>query len=210
MADNGFDWFDVAKRLKAISQAGKTFAKDEFELKRHEELEQIVAEILAHHCEADIDVVKGFLQADTGYPTPKVDSRGVVFKDDKILLVREIADGGWTLPGGWCDTGQTPAANVAREVWEESGYEVRATRLLAVFDRDNQGHKPPYPFSIYKMFFECELLGGEATVSNETSEVAWFGEDELPEDLSRGRTLEHELELFFKQHRDQTIPTAFD
>ena len=210
METEKFDWFEIARQLKAISQAGKTFAKDDFELKRHQDIEQITAQILAHHCDTSVDFAKGLLQEDSGYPTPKVDSRGVVFKDDKILMVREIADNGWTLPGGWCDTGQSPSANVAREVWEESGYKVRATRLLAVFDRDTQGHTPPYPFSIYKLFFECELLGGEATVSNETSEVAWFAEDEIPENLSRGRTLHHELKLFFKQHRDPTIPTAFD
>ena len=210
MSDTTFDWFEIARRLKVIAQAGKHFAADDFELKRHEEIERITAQILAHHCGTSVDFAKGLLQADTGYPTPKVDSRGVVFRDDKILMVKEIADGGWTLPGGWSDTGQSPAANVAREVWEGSGYKVRATRLMALFDRDTQGHTPPYPFSIYKLFFECELLGGEATISNETSEVAWFAEDEIPENLSRGRTLRHELELFFKQHRDPTIPAAFD
>ncbi|MHC5083136.1 MAG: NUDIX hydrolase [Planctomycetota bacterium] len=212
MTQEAFDWFDVAKRLKAISQAGKAFAKNEYEMNRHEELEQIVAEIMAGHTGQEPRWIQGILQEDAGYPTPKVDSRGVVFKDDKVLMVREIADNGWTLPGGWCDTGQTPAANAAREVWEESGYEVRASRLLAVYDRDNQGHTPPYMFSIYKMFFLCELLGGEATVSNETSEVRWFGEDELPgnDELSRGRTLRHELELFFRQYRDPSIPADFD
>ena len=210
MTQENFDWFDVARRLKAISQAGKTFAKNEYELNRHEELEDITAEILAHHSDTTVDFAKGLLQADTGYPTPKVDSRGVVFKDDKILMVKEIADGGWTLPGGWCDCGLTASANAAREVWEESGYEVKPVRLLAVYDRDTQGHTPPYPFNIYKLFYLCELTGGAAKISNETSEVAWFAEDELPENLSKGRTLPHELKLFFAQYRDPTIPTHFD
>jgi len=99
---------------------------------------------------------------------------------------------------------------VAREVREESGYVVKATKLLAVYDRDRQGHTPPYPFSIYKLFFLCELLGGEAAPSNETSDVGWFAEDELPENLSHGRTLPHELHEFFEHHRNPDLPTTFD
>lgn len=205
-----FDWFEIAKRLKAISQAGKFFAKNEYELNRHEELEQITAEIFENHTDLSAEQARGILQEDTGYPTPKVDARGVVFKDGKVLMVKEIADGGWTLPGGWCDVGMTASQNVAREVWEESGYEVKVTRLLAVYDRDTQGHTPPYPFNIYKFFYQCELTGGEAKTSNETSEVAWFAEDELPENLSKGRTLPHELKLFFQRYRDPNHPAAFD
>ena len=211
MTETQFNWFEIAKRLKAISQAGKHFAKDDFELKRHEDIEQIISEIFEQYTD-NIDAIQalGILQEDAGYPTPKVDCRGAVFRDDKILMVKEIADGGWTLPGGWCDTGTTPSQNVAREVWEESGYTVKATKLLAVYDRDHQGHTPSYPFSIYKLFFLCELLGGEATVSNETSDVAWFAEDQLPENLSLGRTLRHELHQFFEHHRNPDLPTAFD
>jgi ADP-ribose pyrophosphatase YjhB (NUDIX family) len=211
MGDSKFNWFDIARRLKAISQAGKFFAKDAYERQRHEELEQIVAEIFEQYTEnMDAITALGILQEDAGYPTPKVDCRGVVFNDDKILMVKEIADGGWTLPGGWCDTGSTPSQNVIREVWEESGYTVKATKLLAVYDRDNQGHSPSYPFSIYKLFFLCELLGGQPTPSNETSEIAWFAEDELPENLSSGRTLRHELHQFFDHHRNPNLPTTFD
>ncbi len=205
-----FNWLAIAAEMKAISQAGKHFAKDSYELDRHERIERLAAEILARHCDLDADTIRTTLQKDCGYPTPKVDCRGVVFKDDKVLLVKEIADGGWTLPGGWCDTGLTAARNTEREVREESGYEVKAVRLLAVFDRDNQGHTPPYPFSIYKMFFLCELIGGTAQASSETSQVGWFGEDEIPENLSTGRTLHHELELFFRQYKDPNLPVSFD
>lgn len=210
MGDKKFDWHDIAKRLKAISQAGKFFAKNEYELNRHEELERICAEIFENYTDLSADQIRGILQEDAGYPTPKVDARGVVFKDDKILMVKVIADGGWTLPGGWCDCGMTVSQNVAREVWEESGYEVKVTRLLAVYDRDTQGHIPPYPFNIYKLFFLCELTGGAPKPSNETSEIAWFAEDELPSNLSRGRTLPHELKLFFEQYRNPDMPTTFD
>ena len=204
-----FDWLKIAKELKTISQAGKCFAKDDFEMKRHERIEELCAEILANYSDLNTDAIKIMLQADTGYPTPKVDGRGVIFRDDKILLVKEIADGGWTLPGGWCDIGMTPSENVAREVWEESGFEVEVRRLLAVYDRDRQRHTPPYLFNIYKIFFLCDITGGKATTSIETNDVAFFAEDEIPE-LSVGRTLPHQIELFFRQYRDPSIPVDFD
>ncbi|AQT67150.1 nucleoside triphosphatase YtkD [Anaerohalosphaera lusitana] len=204
-----FDWFHIAKRLKAISQAGKFFAKDEYELGRHEEIEEIAAKVLERHTDLDAEEIVRLLQKDMGYPTPKVDSRGVVFRDGKVLLVKEIEDGGWTLPGGWCDVGMTPSENVVREVWEESGFLVEAKRLLAVYDRDRQGHKPEYVFDIYKMFFLCEIVGGEARTSIETSDVRFFGRDEIPE-LSRGRTLEHQLEKFFDMYESGEWVTDFD
>ena len=205
-----FDWFDIATRLKAISQAGKTFAKDGHEQKRHEEIERIAAEILAGYTDMDPPQIVRMLQKDMGYPTPKIDSRGVVFRDGKILLVKEIADGGWTLPGGWCDIGMTPKQNVEREVLEESGFEVKATRLLAVYDRNNQGHTPAYVFDIYKMFFMCEITGGEAKTSNETSDVQFFAKDELPKQFSLGRTLPKQIELFYEYLNDPNKPTDFD
>ena len=205
----GFDWFKIATELKTISQAGKCFAKDSYEMERHEQIERICAEILAGYGDMDAEQIRVELQKDMGYPTPKCDGRGVVFRDGKILLVKEISDGGWTLPGGWCDVGMTPSENVAREVWEESGFEVEVKRLLAVYDRDRQGHTPPYPFNIYKMFFLCEITGGEAKISNETSDVAFFAEDEIP-DLSVGRTLPHQIKQFFAQYRDPSLPVNFD
>jgi ADP-ribose pyrophosphatase YjhB (NUDIX family) len=203
------DWFDIARRLKAISQAGRFFAKNEYELNRHEEIEKICAEILSAYSGMEPEKVIYLLQEDTGYPTPKVDCRGACFRDNKILLVRESADGGWTLPGGWCDTGLTAGENCVREIREESGFEARVVRLLAVYDRDRQGHTPPYPFSIYKLFFLCEITGGQAQTSHETSEVAFFGEDEIPP-LSQGRTLPWEIKRFFEQYRDPTLPVDFD
>jgi len=203
------DWFDIVRRLKAISQAGRAFAQNEYERARHEEIERICAEILAGYTGLKPEKILYHLQEDTGYPTPKVDCRGVCFRDNKILLVRESADGGWTLPGGWCDVGLTASENCVREIREESGFEARVVRLLAVYDRDRQGHTPPYPFNIYKIFFLCEIIGGEPKTSHETTEVAFFGEDEIPP-LSKGRTLPHEIKQFFRMYRDPSIPADFD
>ncbi|MGE4286557.1 MAG: NUDIX hydrolase N-terminal domain-containing protein [Phycisphaerae bacterium] len=203
------DLFDVVRKLKTISQAGRTFAKDDYELKRHLDIEEICADILADCTGCDAKEALHILQQDTGYPTPKVDCRGVIIRDDKVLLVKEIEDGRWTLPGGWCDNGMTPSENVEREIWEESGYEAKAQRLLAVYDRDKQGHFPPYPFNIYKLFFLCEITGGSPKPSNETSEIAWFGEDEIPE-LSKARTTEQQLRQFFEMVREDDRTAYFD
>lgn len=208
-APKPLDWFAIASQLKTISQAGKFFAKDDYELKRHEDIETICAQIVAGHTQSAYDEVLGLMQQDSGYPTPKVDCRGVVFRDDKVLLVLERADGGWTLPGGWCDQGLTPAQNVVREFREESGYEVRVIRPLAVYDRDNQGHTPPYLFSIYKLFFLCQITGGAPQSSDETSDVRFFSMDDIPP-LSKGRTLEAQLHRFYEQYKTGDLTVDFD
>ena len=204
-----FDWFEIVSRLKTISQAGKSFAKDDYELKRHQDIEALAAQIIAGHTDLTANQARTTLQEDTGYPTPKTDCRGVIFRDDKILLVKEIADGGWTLPGGWCDNGMTPSENVRREIWEESGFEVDVLKLLAVYDRNRQGHEPRYLFDIYKMFFLCEITGGEEKTSNETSAVEFFTAAEIPQ-LSLSRTLPCQIERFFAHHRNPDLPTDFD
>jgi ADP-ribose pyrophosphatase YjhB (NUDIX family) len=204
-----FDWLKIATELKTISQAGKTFAKDEYELQRHLRIEEIAAYVLANHTNLEKPHILTMLQEDCGYPTPKTDSRGAVFKDGKILLVKEIEDGFWTLPGGWCDVGMTPAQNAEREVWEESGFETKAVKLIAILDRRTQGHLPPYPFDIYKMFFLCEITGGKAKTSIETSEVAFFSESQIPE-LSHSRTQLHQIEMCFEHYRNRDLPTVYD
>ncbi len=170
---------------------------------------EIAAEMMASNSDADLEYVKGLFQDVEGYMTPRVDVRGVVFKDDKVLLVKEKADGGWTLPGGWADPNETPSQSVEREVFEESGFEAAVTKVLAVYDRAKQGHTPPFPYHIYKLFFLCELKGGDKKTSIETDAVDFFAEDNTPP-LSTARTTESQLRTFFKHHRNPDLPTAFD
>ncbi|OXU15523.1 NUDIX hydrolase [Sedimentisphaera salicampi] len=203
------NWLEIVKELKTISQAGKKFAEDNYELQRHKDIERIAAQIGSEFTGNTTEQILDMFQSDTGYPTPKVDSRGVIIEDDKVLLVKEIEDGGWTLPGGWCENGMKPSENVVREVWEESGYQTRAEQLLAVFDRDSQGHFPPYPFNIYKLFFRCRIVGGKPEASEETSDVAWFSKDQIPP-LSSQRTTEKQLKLFFDMAGSQEPGTYFD
>jgi ADP-ribose pyrophosphatase YjhB (NUDIX family) len=192
-------WLEWARDLESIAQNGLHYAKDDYELKRYESVQRIAAEILATRFDAQAPEIQRLLALEKGHATPKVDVRGVVFRDHRILLVKEHADGGWTLPGGWADANEAPSEAVVREVREESGFDTRAARLLALYDRDRQADVPPFPFHIYKAFFLCEILGGEAKPSSETDEVAFFALHDLPVlPLSIARTTLRQLGEFFR------------
>jgi ADP-ribose pyrophosphatase YjhB (NUDIX family) len=156
----------------------------------------------------DIEVM--FTQQ-SGYATPKVGVRGAVFHDDRILLVRETADEHrWALPGGWADVNESPAEAVAREVREEAGLQVRPFKLAAVWDRARHPHGVVEPFHIWRLFFLCEITGGELQTGPETSELAFFAEDDLPADLSTRRVLLPQLKRMFEHMRQPNLPTDFD
>ncbi len=207
-------WLIWARKLQALAQSGLAYTKNPFEIERYSAVREVAFEILAAHSELVIDRVRDLFLGEGGYATPKVDVRGVVFRPepdtgrDSILLVRELRDGLWTLPGGWADVGDSPAEATVREVFEESGYETRAVKLLACYDRSKHGH-PPYGFHIYKLFFECELLGGEAVGSAETADAAFFRADEIPA-LSLPRVTPEQIARFFAHRRHPEWPTDFD
>lgn len=201
-------WLNWAQRLQAIAQTGLFYVQNEYDRERYEQIRAIAAEILSGYSGASLDSLVKLLSADDGYATPKLDVRAAVFHDAKLLYVREREDGGWTLPGGWADVGQSPAESVVREVREESGFEVRAVRLLALLDRDKHPH-PPILHHSFKAFFQCEILGGGPQTSYETTAVAFFGEHEIPS-LSLPRVLPEQIHLLFEHYRHPDRPTLFD
>ena len=201
-------WLTWAQSLQSIAQAGLTYAQNPFDLERYAALRDLAAEIVAHQAEVDPTQMHEIFLHEAGYPTPKVDVRGVVIQDGQILLVKELSDGGWTLPGGWVDVNEPPSRAVEREVWEESGYQVRAARLLALYDRNLHGH-PAHIFHIYKLFFLCELTGGAPADSIETAGASFFSPQALPP-LSLGRTTPEEIERLFVLHQNPAWPTDFD
>jgi len=201
-------WLDWARRLQAVAQTGLTYALNQYDVDRYAAVRELAAEIMADGSDGDIVPIRKLFAAEAGYATPKVDLRGVVFREEKILLVREREDGGWSLPGGWADVGESPADGTVREVREESGYLTRAVKLLAVYDRNRHGH-PPIPFHAYKLFFLCELIGGAPTRSHEIDDVDWFGEGGLPP-LSISRVTAEQIHRFFEHWRNPQWPTEFD
>lgn len=203
------NWLTWAKRLAALAQDGLTYSDNEYEIDRYRQIRQIAAEMMAAGFRLDAQTFIDLFSGEQGYATPKVDVRGAVIRDNKILLVKEKIDGGWTLPGGWADPCQSPSEAVAREVFEESGFEVRVVKLAAVYDRSKHPHLPLMPFHLYKLFFLCEITGGVATESYETTGVEFFTEDNLPP-LSVSRTLPFQIARMFEHYRNRALPTDFD
>jgi ADP-ribose pyrophosphatase YjhB (NUDIX family) len=201
-------WIDWTQRLAAIAQSGLTYARDPFDIERYEALRALAADVIAEHTGNDARDIDAYLATQAGYATPKIDVRGVVFRDGKLLLVRERSDGGWTLPGGWADVLDSPSSAVEREIHEESGYEVRATQILAVLDRNKHPH-PPQVFHVWKIFIRCELTGGAPADSIETDGVDFFTRDALPP-LSALRVTPAQLALMFAHLDDPNRPPDFD
>ncbi len=205
------DWLAWSRELQAIAQIGLAFSESPYDRERYERLRVLAAEMVARHGEASPPALVDLFRGEAGYATPKIDVRGAVFDaEGRVLLVRETADDGrWTLPGGWVDVHVSPAENAVKEVREESGYEVRVTKLAGAWDRSRHGH-PSRFFAACKMFFICELVGGAARTSHETSGVGWFAEDALPADFSLERTLPEQVRRMFAHRRDMSLATDFD
>jgi ADP-ribose pyrophosphatase YjhB (NUDIX family) len=207
-ATAGPAWLGIAREVQAIAQTGLHYAQDKFDRQRYERLRELAAEMMAMGSDAAAERIMDLFRQDLGYGTPRVGVRGAAFRDGKVLMVREVHDGRWALPGGWADVNQTASECVTREIHEETGFTARAVKLCGVWDRSRHGF-PPNPLTIYTMFFLCELTGGEARPSIETSEVAFFAEDELPE-LSQGRNQPHQIHRMFAHFHQRDLPTEFD
>ena len=197
-----------ARQLQAIAQNGLAFSRDPFDRQRYLQLQELAASMLSTELEVSADTTRSFWDGEHGYATPKVDVRGGVFEAERVLLVRERSDGRWTLPGGWVDVNDAPAAAVAREIREESGYEARAVKLAALVDKNRHPH-PPGVHHIYKLFFVCELTGGSPRASDETDAVQFFPVNALPE-LSTGRVLAPQIERLDQHRLNPALPTDFD
>jgi ADP-ribose pyrophosphatase YjhB (NUDIX family) len=202
-------WLIIARELRAIAQTGLTFTADRFDRQRYERLRELAATMLAQGSGEHFGVIIEILREGWGYTTPKVDVRGAAFVEGRVLLVREISDGNWTLPGGWADVNQSAGECVVREIAEESGFIAKARKLAAVRDYQRSGHPPRNVDSIYKMFFICDITGGAARPSDETSEVAFFPRDALPP-LSLGRTTAAQIDRMFHHAEHPDLPADFD
>ncbi|HEX4085894.1 MAG TPA: NUDIX hydrolase [Chthoniobacteraceae bacterium] len=202
-------WLRWTRELQAIAQNGLHFTRDPYDRQRYEALREIAAQMMAAGSDHPLEAITGLFSSQAGYATPKVDVRGVVFRDGRILLVRESQDGLWTLPGGWADPNESPAESVTREIQEEAGFATRAVKLLAVYDREKQGQIPPFAFHVYKLFILCGIESGEPTPSIETLEVAFFPEDALPP-LSTTRVTQSQIARCFEHFRHPGWPADFD
>lgn len=200
--------FEWARKVQAIAQNGLAFATNPYDRERYEQLADLVSQILASEIGYPESTAQKLWQHEEGYATPKVDVRGALFRGPKILMVRERSDGRWTLPGGWADINDSPSEAVVREIYEESGFKSRVIKLAAVYDRNRHDH-PPMLYHVYKLFFLCEEVGGEAATSEETDEIGFFALDELPE-LSTARITQGQIERLFEHEFRRELPADFD
>jgi ADP-ribose pyrophosphatase YjhB (NUDIX family) len=196
-----------AREIFSIAQSGLTYCKNEFDLQRYRRLQSIAAEMIASQSELTGEAVLQNFSMQTGYATPKIDVRGAVLRDRKILLVQERIDDKWSMPGGWADLGEAPAEMVAREVREESGFEVRVEKLIAVYDANRI--EPMEFYHAYKLIFLCTIVSGEAQASIETLGADFFAPEDLPP-LSEFRTNRAMIAEVYAHLDDPTRPAYFD
>ena len=201
-------WLEWAREIQALAQTGSHYAENEYQRQRYQRLMEIAAEIVSEHSNLEYSPILETFNTSIGYTTPRVDVRGATFRDKQILLVRERMDDAWTLPGGWADVGDIPSQAAEREMWEEAGFRVKAHKVIGVYDANRVGRLEL--FHAFKIVFLCDLISGEARPSLETSEVAFFGRDELPEVLSGERTKQRHILDAFTCLEDPDFPTVFD
>lgn len=200
-------WLAWAREIFSLSQSGITYSGNEYDIQRYKRLQEITAEIIESQSGTAKESALESFSMQAGYITPKIDVRGAVVHEGKILLIQERADGRWAMPGGWADLGNAPASVAEREVWEESGFRVKAEKVVAVIDANRV--EPMEFYHAYKIIFLCRLLDGEPRTSYETLAVDFFELNNLPP-LSLYRTSESMLQEVFAHVKDPGRPTAFD
>lgn len=201
-------WLTWAKQLQAIAQAGLEYSNDKYDIERFQEIRELSVDILDEYTDVGTEKISQLFCNESGYQTPKVDVRGVVFKDDKILLIRESDNGLWSLPGGWAEFNLSIKENVVKEVREESGLNVSPVHLIALLDKGKHVYKPS-PYGIYKAFVLCQFIDGEFQSNIETLDSGFFPLDGLPE-LCTDRTTYSQIEMCFNAHLEKTKLTIFD
>ncbi|GAA0116238.1 NUDIX hydrolase N-terminal domain-containing protein [Clostridium senegalense] len=205
--DKNEQWLQWAIELQSLAQAGLTYGKDVYDKERYERIREISAEIVSNMSDISLGMVKSIFCNESGYQTPKLETRASIFENGKILLVREN-DGKWSLPGGWCDVNVSVGENTVKEVKEESGLDVVADRIIAIQDRAKH-NLPVYAYGICKVFVQCSVIGGQFEENIETTEYGYFEVDNLPE-LATEKNNEEQIKMCFDAYHTDEWKTLFD
>lgn len=200
-------WLEWAIELQSLAQAGLTYGKDIFDRERYERIREISAEIMAYKTDIPVQKVKDLFCNETGYQTPKLDTRAAIFQNGKILLVKENS-GKWSLPGGWVDVNVSVKENTIKEVKEEAGLDVTADKVIAIQDRSKH-NLPVYAYGVCKIFVLCTIIGGAFKENIETTGFAYFSENELPE-LATEKNNEEQVKMCFEAYRTKNWSPLFD
>ena len=201
-------WIEFAIRIQSIAQAGLQYGKDPYDRERYEELRQIAAEMLSLKTDIPTSKIFDLFCNESGYQTPKVDTRAAVFADGKILLVHEN-NGTWSLPGGWCDVDQSVASNTEKEVQEEAGFTVKSERIIAIQDW-RKHNVTNYAYGVLKVFVLCQYESGEFEKNIETTEIGFFGKTELPTELAVEKCTKGQILMCFDSYENPDMATLFD
>lgn len=201
-------WLKWAIEIQSLAQAGLTYTNNVYDIERYERLREISAEIIAEKSDLNLEKVKDLFCNEKGYQTPKIDTRAVIFKDDKILLTHEN-NGTWALPGGWCEVLESVGSNTIKEVKEETGLDVETVKVISIQDR-NKHNKPIYAYGVCKIFVLCNVIGGKFTENIETTEIEYFSLDEIPNNLAEEKTNKEQIKMCFKAYKDKNWQTQFD
>lgn len=201
-------WLSWAIEIQSLAQAGLAYTSNVYDIERYERLREISAEMISEKTDIGIEKVKEIFCNETGYQTPKLDTRAAIFKGNKILLVHEN-NGTWSLPGGWCDVLESVKSNTIKEVREETGLDVKATKVISIQDR-NKHNEPIYAYGVCKVFVMCEVIGGRFKENIETTEIKYFSIEDLPTNLAKEKTTKEQIEMCFEASKDKNWQTYFD
>ena len=201
-------WLKWAIEIQSLAQAGLAYTNNVYDIERYERLREISAEIISEKSDLNLEKTKDLFCNETGYQTPKIDTRAAIFKDDKILLVHEN-NGTWSLPGGWCDVLESVKSNTVKEVREETGLDAVAKKIIAVQDR-NKHNKPIYAYGVCKIFVLCDVINGKFEKNIETTEIEYFSLEDLPDNLAEEKTNKEQIEMCFKALKDANWQVQFD
>ncbi len=202
-------YFEKIKRLHALAEIGLEYTENPYDVERYHEMRDITLALLEKMTRVPVKEIVPVIEERNGYRTPKVDVRAVVFNEqDQILLIQEKADEKWAMPGGWTDISYSPGEVAEKECMEEAGLEVKASRLLAIMDKQKQGMPPGFEY-IYKIFLLCKKTGDNISLGLETMDVGWFNIDNLPP-LSLPRNTEEQIKMMYEYHKGQRTVPYFD
>ena len=201
------NWLRWAVELQSLAQAGLAYGKDVYDLERYTRIREIAAEMLVEPSGLPLERVKDLFCRETGYQTPKLDSRAAIFRDGKVLLVQEN-EGRWSLPGGWVEVDLSVGENTVKDAKEEAGVDVVPERLTSVQDRARH-NQPLYAYGVCKIFVLCKFLGGRFEKNSETLQSRWFGEDELPA-LAEEKNTAQQIRMCFQASRDPDWKVQFE
>jgi ADP-ribose pyrophosphatase YjhB (NUDIX family) len=201
-------WLRWATELQSIAQAGLTFGENQYDRDRYQQIRDLSVEILHEYTDMDHNMIRNLFASETGYQTPKIDIRAAVFKDNKVLMVKEKIDGCWSLPGGWADVNSSVSESAIRECSEEAGANVQPKRVIAILHQ-NRYTDHLYPFTIYKIFVECDLVGNSFQENTETLDADFFEYENLPE-LSLERNTTDQIKMCFEAKKSKVFETIFD